>query len=150
MLEKKSRRRSEHYAAVYDAVIKHLENFSIEFDCDIFTNSVTEEFLDDFIVYLEDRGLRHNTIVGYIQKIQSLVRKASQYNYAVDSTYDEIDLKEEQNTGVFFTVGWKDCHKGYFVGLYYGDGQWESDHRIFLPDSSLGCITHWMPIPKFD
>lgn len=64
-----------------------------------------------------------------------------------------ISVKErlpEQNTGVFFTVEWKDCHKGYFVGLYYGDGQWESDHRIFLPDSSLGCITHWMPIPKFD
>lgn len=56
----------------------------------------------------------------------------------------------EENTGVFFTVEWNDCHKGYFVGLYYGDGQWESDHRIFLPDSSLGCITHWMPIPKFD
>lgn len=104
MLEKKSRRRSEHYAAVYDAIIKHIENFSIEFDCDIFTNSVTEEFLDDFIVYLEDRGLRHNTIVGYIQKIQSLVRKASQYNYAVDSTYDEIDLKEEPTNAVFLSM----------------------------------------------
>lgn len=64
-----------------------------------------------------------------------------------------ISVKErlpEENTGVFFTVKWKDLHKGYFVGLYYGDGQWESDHRIFLPDSPLGCITHWMPIPKFD
>ena len=64
-----------------------------------------------------------------------------------------ISVKErlpEENTGVFFTVEWKDFHKGYFVGLYYGDGQWESDHRIFLPDSPLGCITHWMPIPKFD
>ena len=91
VLEKRSRRRSEHYAAVYDAIIRHIDNFSVEFGCDIFTNSVTEEFLDDFIVYLEDQGLRHNTIVGYIQKIQSLVRKALQYNYAVDSTYDEID-----------------------------------------------------------
>ena len=56
----------------------------MEFDCDIFTNSVTAEFLDDFIVYLEDCGLRHNTIVGYILKIQTLIRRASQYNYAVD------------------------------------------------------------------
>lgn len=54
---------------------------------------MTAEFLDDFIVYLEDQGLRHNTIVGYIQKIQTLVRRASQYNYAVDNTYDEVDLK---------------------------------------------------------
>lgn len=56
----------------------------------------------------------------------------------------------EDNTGVFFVVEWKDLHKGYFVGLYNGNGQWESDHRIFLPDSSLGRITHWMPIPKFN
>lgn len=64
-----------------------------------------------------------------------------------------ISVKErlpEENTGVFFTVKWKDLHRGYFVGLYYGNGQWESDHRVFLPDSSLGCITHWMPIPKFN
>lgn len=63
-----------------------------------------------------------------------------------------ISVKErlpEVNTGVFFTVEWKDSHKGYFVGLYYGNGQWESDHRIFLPDSPLGHITYWMPIPKF-
>lgn len=56
----------------------------------------------------------------------------------------------KENTGVFFVVEWKDLHKGYFVGLYYGNGQWESDHRIFLPDSLLGRITHWMPIPKIN
>ena len=104
VLEKRSRRRSEYYAAVYDAIIRHIDNFSVEFGCDIFTNSVTEEFLDDFIVYLEDQGLRHNTIVGYIQKIQSLVRKALQYNYAVDSTYDEIDLREEPTNAVFLSM----------------------------------------------
>ncbi|WP_294613146.1 site-specific integrase [uncultured Bacteroides sp.] len=104
VLEKRSRRKSEHYAAVYDAIIKHIDAFSEEFDCDIFTNSVTGEFLDDFIIYLEDQGLRHNTIVGYIQKIQTLVRRASQYNYAVDNTYDEIDLKCEPTNAVFLSM----------------------------------------------
>lgn len=64
-----------------------------------------------------------------------------------------INVKErlpEVDTGVFFTVECKDLHKGYFVGVYYGNGHWESEHRIFLPDSSLGYITHWMPIPKFN
>ena len=104
MLEKRSRRKSEHYAAVYDAIIRHIDAFSEEFDCDIFTNSITAEFLDDFIIYLEDQGLRHNTIVGYIQKIQTLVRRASQYNYAVDNTYDEIDLKCEPTNAVFLSM----------------------------------------------
>ncbi|WP_270833544.1 site-specific integrase [Bacteroides cellulosilyticus] len=104
VLEKRSRRKSANYAAVYDAIIKHINNFSEEFDCDIFTNSVTAEFLDDFIIYLEDQGLRHNTIVGYIQKIQTLVRRASQYNYAVDNTYDEIDLQCEPTNAVFLSM----------------------------------------------
>lgn len=55
-----------------------------------------------------------------------------------------------KNTGVFFTVEWKDSCKGYFVGLYYGNGQWESDNRMFLQDSPLYRITHYMPIPSFD
>ena len=104
VLEKRSRRKSEHYAAVYDAIIKHIDNFSSEFDCDIFTNSVTAEFIDDFIIYLEDQGLRHNTIVGYILKIQTLVRRASQYNYAVDNTYDDIDLRTEPTNAVFLSM----------------------------------------------
>jgi integrase len=60
--------------------------------------------LDDFIIYLEEQGLRHNTIVGYIEKIQSLVRRASQYNYAVDNTYDEIDLLAEPTNAVFLSM----------------------------------------------
>ena len=65
---------------------------------------MTAEFIDDFIIYLEDQGLRHNTIVGYIMKIQTLVRRASQYNYAVDVTYDEIDLKCEPTNAVFLSM----------------------------------------------
>ena len=46
-----------------------------------------------------------------------------------------ISVKERlpgKNTGVFFTV------------------EWESDNRIFLQDSPLYRITHYMPIPSFD
>lgn len=60
------------------------------------------------------------------------------------------DSLPEENAGVFFIVEWKDSHKGYFVGLYCGDGYWESDYRMFATNFSLGRITHWMPIPKFN
>lgn len=104
VLEKRSRRKSEHYAAVYDAIIKYIDGFSEEYDCDIFTNSVTAEFLDDFIIYLENQNLRHNTIVGYILKIQSMIRRASQYNYAVDPSYDEINMLQEETNAVFLSM----------------------------------------------
>ena len=133
VLEKRNRRKSEHYAAVYDAIIKHIDNFSL----DIFTNSVTAEFIDDFIIYLEDQGLRHNTIVGYVLKIQSLVRRASQYNYAVDNTYDEIDLKCEPTNAVFLSMN--EITRIYYYKFVNQDKR-KAKERIrdmFV----LGCLT---------
>lgn len=137
MLEKRSRRKSENYATVYDAIIKHIDNFSLEYDCDIFTNSVTAEFLDDFIIYLENQGLRHNTIVGYIQKIQTLVRRAATYNYAVDNTYDEIDLKEEPTNAVFLSMN--DITRIYYYKFVKQDKR-KAKERI-RDSFIIGCLT---------
>lgn len=137
MLEKRSRRKSEHYAAVYDAIIKHIDGFSEEYDCDIFTNSVTAEFLDDFIIYLENQNLRHNTIVGYILKIQSMVRRAGQYNYAVDSTYDEIDMRLEETNAVFLSMN--EITRIYYYKFFNQDKR-KAKERIrdlFV----IGCLT---------
>nr|DAV31852.1 MAG TPA: Integrase [Caudoviricetes sp.] len=136
-LEKKSRRKSEHYAAVYDAIIKHIDAFSVEFDCDIYTNSVTAEFLDDFIIYLEDQGLRHNTIVGYIQKIQTLVRRAAMYNYAVDNTYNEIDLETEPTNAVFLSMN--EITRIYYYKFVNQDKRMAKERirDLFV----LGCLT---------
>lgn len=136
-LEKKSRRKSEHYAAVYDAIIKHIDAFSLEFDCDIYTNSVTAEFLDDFIIYLEDQGLRHNTIVGYIQKIQTLVRRAAMYNYAVDNTYNEIDLETEPTNAVFLSMN--EITRIYYYKFVNQDKRMAKERirDLFV----LGCLT---------
>lgn len=137
VLEKKSRRKSEHYAAVYDAIIKHIDRFSEEYDCDIFTNSITEDFLDDFIIYLEEKGLRHNTIAGYIQKIQSLVRKAGQYNYAVDTTYDEIDIREEPSFAVFLSMN--EITRIYYYKFEHQDKRRAKERirDLFV----IGCLT---------
>lgn len=56
------------------------------------------------------------------------------------------DKFPEENTGVLFLVDWGKNHYGYFVGVYYGNGCWESDHWVFLPDSNIGKVTHWMLI----
>ena len=137
MLEKRSRRKSEHYAVVYDAIIKHINAFSVEFDCDIYTNSVSAEFLDDFIIYLEDQGFKHNTIVGYIRKVQTLVRRAAQYNYAIDITYSEINLECEPTNAVFLSMN--EISRIYYYKFEKQDKR-KAKERIrdlFV----LGCLT---------
>ena len=137
VLEKRNRRKSEHYAAVYDAIIKHIEAFSIEFDCDIYTNSVSAEFLDDFIIYLEDQGLKHNTIVGYIRKVQTLVRRASQYNYAIDITYSEINMECEPTNAVFLSMN--EISRIYYYKFENQDKRRAKERirDLFV----LGCLT---------
>ena len=137
IVERRIRRKSEHYPAVYDAIIGHINRFSQLYDCDIYTNSVTEEFLDDFIIYLQNEGLRHNTIVGYVQKIQSMVRKASQYNYAVDTTYDEINMHEEESHAVFLSMN--EIARIYYYKFIHQDKRRarERIRDLFV----VGCLT---------
>lgn len=137
IVERRLRRKSEHYPAVYDAIIGHINRFSQLYDCDIYTNSVTEEFLDDFIIYLQNEGLRHNTIVGYVQKIQSMVRKASQYNYAVDTTYDEINMHEEESHAVFLSMN--EIARIYYYKFIHQDKRRarERIRDLFV----VGCLT---------
>lgn len=93
--------------------------------------------MDDFIIYLEEQNLRHNTIVGYIQKIQSLVRRASQYNYAVDTTYDDIDLKEEPTNAVFLSMN--DITRIYYYKFAKQDKRKAKERirDVFI----VGCLT---------
>lgn len=104
MIAKKARRRSASFPQQYRSVINHIKRFCEIYNCEIFTNSVTEDFLDDFICYLEDQKLKHNTIKGFIERIKNMARKAGQYSYAVDSTYDEVSLTEEESYSVFLSM----------------------------------------------
>lgn len=103
MIVKRARRRKEGYSVMYHALLKHVNNFSDIYNCDIFTNSVNIDFLDDFIIYLQDIGLRNNTIKNYIEKAQYIVKLAGEYNYAIDPTYKEIKLKEEETYAVYLS-----------------------------------------------
>lgn len=98
---------------------------------------MSAEFLDDFIVYLEDQGLKHNTIVGYIRKIQTLVRRAAQYNYAIDITYSEINLECEPTNAVFLSMN--EISRIYYYKFEKQDKR-KAKERIrdlFV----LGCLT---------
>lgn len=79
----------------------------------------------------------HNTIVGYIQKIQSLVRRAGQYNYAVDTTYNEVDLEEESTFAVFLSMN--EITRIYYYKFEHQDKR-KAKERIrdlFV----IGCLT---------
>ncbi len=64
MVDKRNKTKS--YKSQYSVLAKHVNDFSEKMNCVIYTNSITEDFLEDFIYYLRDCGMRNNTVKGLI------------------------------------------------------------------------------------
>lgn len=130
---KKSRRMSESYMKSYNTLIYHINKFSEIYNANIYTNSVNEEFLDDFILYLEGCQLKANYIKNTIGLIKSMAGKAGAYGYAVDPTYDNVDVDEEESFNVYLSMN-EITRIYYFKGLTYKQ---QRIRDLFI----VGCLT---------
>jgi len=130
---RKSKRMGDKYIASYRTLVFHINNFSKLYNVNIFTNSINEEFLDDFIVYLEERDLKQNYIKSLITLTKTMVKKAGSYGYAVDVTYDDIVLDDEEIFSVYLSMN-------EITRIYYYKGLSKKQQHIrdlFV----VGCLT---------
>ncbi len=121
------------YLSNYSTVVYHLKNFSEINDAEIFTNSVNEEFLDDFICYLEEQNLRLTYIKSLLSLVKSMARKSGSYGYAVDCTFDDVDIDDEDSFSVYLSLN-------EITRIYYFVGLTKKQQRIrdlFI----VGCLT---------
>lgn len=130
---RKSKRIGESSKSNYQTLIYHLKLFSELYQADIYTNSVGEEFIDDFICYLEENNLRQNYIITLLALIKSMAAKAAKYGYAVDPSYDDINLDAEDTFSVFLSMN-EITRIYYFVGL---TKKQERIRDLFV----VGCLT---------
>lgn len=131
MVSKKNK--SESYKSQYSVLADHINSFSKEMDCVIYTNSVNEEFLEDFIYFLKSKKMGVNTVKGLVDKSKSMARKAGSYGYAVNMTFDEVSIKEEESLSVALSMN--DITRIYY---YQGlKGTREKVRDIFI----IGCLT---------
>jgi integrase len=132
-INRKSKRMGDSYKHNYNTLIYHINNFCIENDVNIYTNSVNEFFLDDFIHYLEEKDLRQNYIKTILSLAKSMTRKAATYGYAVDPTYDEVDIDNYDVYSVFLSMN-------EITRIYYYQELTKKQQRIgdlFI----VGCLT---------
>jgi len=130
---RKARRMAENYPNNYKTLIYHLDRFSEINDADIFTNSINEAFLDDFIYYLEQSNLKLSYIKTLLSLIKAMSKKAGMYGYAVDSSYDDVTLDDEDIFTVYLSMN-------EITRIYYFRGLSKKQERIrdlFV----LGCLT---------
>jgi len=132
-IERKSKRMGVGYKDSYYTLIHHIRKFSGLNNVDIFTNSVNEEFLDDFIIYLQEENLKLNYIKSILSLTKTMVRKAAVYGYAVDSTYDDVNVEDEDTFSVYLSMN-------EITRIYFFQGLTKKQQRIrdlFV----VGCLT---------
>lgn len=132
-IQKKAKRMKHSYRSNYRTLLFHLKNFCKIHDVELFTNSVNEDFLDDFIVYLEDRGSKKTYVKMIIDSAKAMVRRAAIYGYAVDTTYDDVEVDSEEMPTVYLS-------QNEIARIYYYQGLTKKQERIrdlFI----IGCYT---------
>jgi len=132
-VERKSKRMGDSYKSNYNTLIHHLTGFSEAYEADIYTNSVGEDFLDDFICYLEENNLRKSYIITLLSLIKSMAAKAAKYGYAVDSSYDDVTVDQEDIFSVYLSMN-EITRIYYFKGL---TKKQEAIRDLFV----VGCLT---------
>ena len=130
---KKARRMGESYTNNYHSLLCHLDQFSQMHDADIFTNSVNEDFMDDFVLYLQDKDYKHSYIVSLVSLIKAMATKAANYGYAIDPSYNDVYVDDADFFSVFLSMN-EITRIYYFRGL---TPKQEQIRDLFV----LGCLT---------
>lgn len=132
-VNQKKKRMSQSYEKNYKSLLHHINNFCNAQDVVIYTNSVNELFLDDFIVYLESQGLKLSYIKNLLSLIKAMAKKAGSYGYAVDSSYDDVNIDDEEPFSIYLSMN-------EITRIYYFDKLTKKQERIkdlFI----VGCLT---------
>jgi len=132
-INRKARRMGENYKANYITLINHLTKFAEINDAVIYTNSINEEFLDDFIIYLQDQNLKQAYIKNLVSLVKSMAKKAGISGYAVDISYDDVMVDDEESFSVYLSLN-------EIARIYFFKGLTKKQERIrdlFI----VGCLT---------
>jgi integrase len=114
-------------------LVNHLKEFARRNDCILYTNSINEEFLEDFIMYLQDIGLKHNYVKSVMDSAKTMAKDAATDGYAIDPTYKNVELDLEENFSIFLSII-------DIARIYYFKGLTKQQERIrdlFV----IGCLT---------
>jgi integrase len=134
MVEIKSKRLAPSFRHNYKTIIYHLNNFCELTDATLYTNSINEEFLEDFNTYLEHCNLRLGYIKNIIQCIKGMVKRAAIRGYIVDPSYEDFVIRESDDRNQVY------LSMNEITRLYYYENLTKKQTRIrdlFI----IGCLT---------
>lgn len=130
---RKSRRYGATYRDSYDSLIYNLNKFIDINNAVLYTNSIGEEFLEDFILFMQDQNLKHNYIKTTLDMVKSMAKSAASDGYAIDPSYKNVEIDLEETHSIYLSII-------DIARIYYFRGLTKKQERIkdlFV----VGCLT---------
>lgn len=85
-------RKSEAYKRMYKNVAQHITDFSGYSGQSIYTATMSEEILEEFVFFLQDkRKLMISTVKGLVERTKSMLQKACHCGYDVDASFRDFN-----------------------------------------------------------
>ena len=120
---KKAKRIGAGYVNSYNTLIYNINAFALANNASIYTNSVNECFLDDFIVFLMERQLKQNYIRTLVDMVKSMAKRAGIGGYAIDTSYENSEVELEDIFSVYLSMN-------EITRIYYFRGLTKKQERI--------------------
>jgi integrase len=100
----KSRLLSDGRKRSFRVVLRHLKNFSAHTGLPVNTDSFTELVMEEFVIYLKNRGLMLSSVKTICENVAGMLNKASKRGYPVDRGFESVRIKGEDSCAIYLTV----------------------------------------------
>lgn len=97
--------RTDSYKRMYYIAANHIGNFAEKVKMLIYTDSLSEQTLEEFVFYLQDdRKLMISTVKGIVERVKSMLQKACNAGFKVDGTFHDFTVRDEEIDTLFLPM----------------------------------------------
>lgn len=98
-------RKSDTYKQMYFVMVNHILDFSQKAEMRVYTDSLSEEVLEEFVFFLqEEKKLMISTVKSIIERTKSMLQKAYNAGYKVDGTFKDFSVRDEEIDTIFLPM----------------------------------------------
>lgn len=127
-------RKSASYKNMYRNIARHITDFSEYIQLPIYTETVSEEILEEFVFFLQDkRNLMISSVKGIVERTKTMLQKACNCGYDVDTTFRDFTIKDEEINTISLSM--TDIARIYYFSDLTNKQKEIRDYFI------IGCLT---------
>ncbi|WP_303182189.1 tyrosine-type recombinase/integrase [uncultured Butyricimonas sp.] len=126
--------RPDHYKRMYLIAANHLSAFGEYIEKTIYTNTLNDEGLQEFVHFLqEQQNLMSSTVKGMIERVKAMLQRAYNGGYPVDPTFRDFIYRDDEINTIFLSMT-------DIARLYYFRGL-KKNQEIVRDYFIIGCMT---------